>query len=157
MTGTVYTTVAKARQVGLSGRAFADTDAPDFEANIAAASDEASSLLGNQYTLPLVQWGQDLEAAVAKIACYEFLSVRGLDPDKGGSDLNVYNRAKDARAWLKMVAQGLATPVGIIDSSTTNTPVGVPSSQPDVTSSSQRGWTVRGGPPGCGRGPFVGN
>ena len=154
MSGTVYLTVAEARQLGLSGRAFADTDVADFLANIAQASDYASSFLSNQYTLPLLAWGDDIKGAVAKIAAYEFLSVRGLNPDNGGSDKNVKDRADVARDWFKMVGSGKATPVGIQDS-TPNQTVGTPGFQPTIVSSSQRGWTVDRNNPGCPRGPFV--
>lgn len=156
MAGTVYTTVAEARKLGLSGRAFADTDAGDLQANLQAASDEASSFLANQYTLPIVAWGDDIKGAVAKIAVYEFLSVRGLNPDGNSSDGNIKDRATQARAWLAMVGKGQATPVGIQDS-TPQQVAGTPGFQPDAVSSSQRGWSSRGCPPGTPRGPFVGD
>lgn len=154
MPGTAYVTVAEARQLGLSGRAFANTDADDFAACCQAASDEASSFLANQYVLPLTAYGNDLKLAVSKIAVYEFLSVRGLNPDQGGSDKNIYDRAVQARAWLKMVGEGKATPVGIQDSSPNDTP-GVPGYEPRVVSSSSRGFESRGCP--GRRGPFVGD
>lgn len=153
--GTVYATVTEARELGLSGRAFVETDQVAFQRNIQEASDYASSFLANQYTLPLVEWGDDLTGAVAKIAAYEFLSVRGLNPDNGGSDKNVKDRADAARTWIQMVGAGKATPVGIVDS-TPSQQVGVPGSVPTVTSSSSRGFTNRGCPPGAG-GPFTGN
>lgn len=156
MAGVVYATVAEARQLGLSGRAFSDTDAADFLANIQSASDEASSYLANQYELPILAWGNDVKGVVSKIAAYEFLSVRGLNPDGSASDQNVKDRAKDARQWLQMVGQGKATPVGIQDS-TPGQVAGTPGFQPDSISSSQRGWSSRGCPPGTGHGPFVGD
>lgn len=156
MAGVVYATVAEARRLGLSGRAFTDTDAGDFSANLQSASDEASSYLANQYQLPITAWGDDLRGAVSKIAAYEFLSVRGLNPDGNSSDQNIKDRATQARAWLKDVGQGKATPAGIQDS-TPSQVAGAPGYEPDAVSSSQRGWSSRGLPPGCHRGPFVGN
>jgi phage gp36-like protein len=146
--------VAEARQLGLSGRAFADTDAADFLANIASASDYASSFLANQYKLPLLAWGDDVKGAVSRIAAYEFLSVRGLNPDNGGADKNVKDRADAARKWFELVGVGKATPVGIQDS-TPNQQPGTPGFQPAIVSSSQRGWTVDRNSAFGPRGPFV--
>ena len=150
---TRYAEIADARRLGLGARAFTDEDQTAMTANLDAASAEADSYLGNQFTLPLVAWGLDLKAAVSKIAVYEFLSVRGLSPEPGSPDGNVKDRAKDARDWLKMVSSGKATPVGIQDS-TPNTP-GVPGYQPAIETSSQRGWSVRG--TGRDAGPFQGD
>jgi phage gp36-like protein len=152
--GTRYAQIADARQLGLGARALKDEDAAAFNANLDAASAEADSYLGNQYTLPITVFGSDIKAAVCKIAVYEFLSVRGLNPEPGSADGNVRDRAKDARAWLQMVGAGKATPTGIVDS-TIGQVAGSPGFETTVESSSQRGWSSRGAPPGCHRGPFV--
>jgi phage gp36-like protein len=147
-----YAEIADARRLGLGARAFSTDEVEGMNANLLAASEEADSYLANQYTLPLTAWGQDLRAAVCKIAVYEFLSVRGLNPEPGSSDGNVKDRAKDARTWLMRVGEGKATPGGIADS---GTPAAsdAPSSAPEVISSSSRGWSSRDD--SNHRGPFV--
>lgn len=151
--GTRYAEIADARRLGLGARAFTDEDSRAMLANLDAASAEADSYLGNQYTLPITAWSEDLKAAVSKIAVYEFLSVRGLSPEPGSPDGNVKARADQARQWLRDVGRGLATPSGIADS-TPNTP-GVPGFQPAIETSSQRGWSTRGTTRNPG--PFVGD
>lgn len=142
--GTRYAEVEEALRLGLSGRSFSPDDLKTgLGGNLDAASAEADSYLGNQYTLPITGWGDDLKAAVSKIAVYEFLSVRGLNPDAGSSDANVRDRAKDARAWLQRVGEGKATPTGIVDSTPGNV-AGTPGSDPEVVSASTRGWSSRG-------------
>jgi phage gp36-like protein len=148
---TRYAEIADARRLGLGARAFSDEDLGALNSNLDAASGEADGYFANQYTLPLTAWGQDVRAAVCKIAVYEFLSVRGLSPEPGSPDGNIKDRAKDARAWLKMVGDGTITPTGISDS-TPNTP-GTTGVQPEVYSSSQRGWSSRG--TGRDPGPFT--
>lgn len=151
--GQRYAEIADARRLGLGARAFSTDEVEGMNANLLAASEEADSYLANQYTLPLTAWGQDLRAAVCKIAVYEFLSVRGLNPEPGSSDGNVKDRAKDARTWLMRVGEGKATPGGIADSGAP-AGVGAPSAAPEVISSEQRGWTSRDD--SNHRGPFVG-
>lgn len=153
--GQRYAEIADARRLGLGARAFSTDEVEGMNANLLAASEEADSYLANQYTLPLTAWGQDLRAAICKIAVYEFLSVRGLNPEPGSSDGNVRDRAKDARTWLMRVGEGKATPGGIADSSVPAGVAGAPSATPEVQSAEQRGWSSRGEPRAGG--PFVTN
>lgn len=147
-----YCTVAEAKQLGLSGRSFEDKVLQtDLGANLDSASREADSALDRQFKLPITAWGDDLKACVAKIAVYEFLSVRGLNPEAGSSDKNVKDRADQARTWLDKVAKGERTPTGIVDSS--GDPAPVAGMQPEVDTASQRGWSSRGEPRAGG--PFV--
>ncbi len=148
---TRYAEIADARRLGLGARAFSDEDLTALNSNLDASSAEADSYLGNQYKLPLTAWGEDLKAAVCKIAVYEFLSVRGLSPEPGSPDGNILKRAEQARVWLRDVGAGKATPTEIADS-TPNVP-GTPGFEPEVISSSQRGWSSRG--TGRNPGPFV--
>jgi phage gp36-like protein len=148
-----YAEIEDARRLGLGNQAFADEDVEALNQNLLSASEEADSYLANQYKLPLSAWGQDLRAAVSKIAVYEFLSVRGLSPEPGSADANIRKRAEDARAWLRDVSSGKATPSGIVDSTPNTT--GVPGYQPSIQTSSQRGWSSRGEPRAGG--PFVGD
>lgn len=57
--------------------------------------------------------GDDLAAAVAKIAAYNLLCNRGFNPE--GADENLRKRYEDAMAWLKGVAGGSIDPA-LIDS-----------------------------------------
>jgi phage gp36-like protein len=78
------------------------------------ASQLADGYLRQQFLLPLTAWGTDLKGAVAKIAAYNLLSIRGFTPD--GADQNVRDRYDDAIKWLAAVATGKITP-SLTDSS----------------------------------------
>jgi phage gp36-like protein len=89
------------------------TDAQDSA--LEAASRKADSYLGVRFELPLTAWGVDLKEAVAKMAAWQLLSVRGFSPEAG--DAEVFRRNhEDAVRWLEQVAKGAVTPVDIDDS-----------------------------------------
>lgn len=57
----------------------------------------------------VVSWdGDDLKLSVCKIAAYELLSARGLDPS--GRDENILKRNDQAMTWLKDVRGGKTSP-----------------------------------------------
>lgn len=101
---------------------------------LAATTEVASGILAGRYTLPIVGWGIDLSQACAKIAAYELLSVRGLNPD--GDDKNVRDRYDDAMKWLSDAAAGRISPVGLIDS----TPEEVDDGGAEIVTLPARGW-----------------
>jgi phage gp36-like protein len=81
----------------------------------------------------VVSWdGDDLKLAVCKIAAYELLSARGLDPS--GRDENIIKRNDDAFKWLKDVRAGKTSPLWI-----DQTPA-VEEQRSYVASRKNRGW-----------------
>lgn len=101
---------------------------------LAATTELAAGILAARYDMPLEAWGGDLSSAVCKIAGYEMLSVRGLNPD--GDDKNVRTRYEDAMKWLAEVASGQINPVGIVDA----TPGEGDSPSAEVVTYAARGW-----------------
>lgn len=120
-----YATPADLYSLGLPQRALSGVSVPDQEAALESASRLADSYLSARYTLPLTAWGSDLRRAVAVIAAYDLLAVRGFAPE--GADEHVRLRYEDAIRWLENVSKGLVNPVGIVDSTpeVTNTGVAV--------------------------------
>jgi phage gp36-like protein len=102
-------------------------------AQLLAASQVADSYLRQQFQLPLNQWGSELVKYVCWLASYGLICVRGYRPDAPGDQ--VFKENDDAaRAWLRDVARGLATP-DVTDSSPAAQPgVNAPGSQPRVVS-----------------------
>jgi phage gp36-like protein len=121
------------------------------------AIDQSSRLIDSflraQFTLPLTQVGGDVKRAAINIAIYYVMVGRGYNPD-AGADPGIRQRYDDEIAWLKMVSAGKAIP-DITDSSE-GSAEGRPGAQPQVYSSSQRGYSSRGDPNGK-RFPFQGD
>ncbi len=119
-----YATVEDLVQYGLSaGTLDGDLTPAQQMAALDAASAYADGYLRSQYTLPLIApFPPDLVEAVCKIAAYNVLSVRGLNPEPGG-DQNYRDRYKDAIAWLQQVGMGHISP-SILDSSPGQNPIG---------------------------------
>ena len=80
-----------------------------------AASDECEGYLAAAYTMPILKWSGDLRIHCAKMAVRYTLDRRGWDPEQGRD--NVIEVGFDrAIKWLKLIAEGLVRPPGIIDS-----------------------------------------
>ena len=118
--GTCYANLAQLTQLGIPGVALSTISASDKAEQLASTTEMAAGMLAAEYAMPLVSWGNDLSAAVCKIAAYELLSVRGLNPD--GDDSNVRTRYEDGMKWLAAVAAGKTTPVGMVECPTPATP-----------------------------------
>jgi phage gp36-like protein len=101
---------------------------------LAATTEMASGILAARYDLPIVLWGTDLSQATCKITAYDLLSVRGFNPD--GDDDNVRKRYDDAMDWLRAVAAGSISPVGLVDS----TPEESDEGGAEVLTYASRGW-----------------
>lgn len=120
--------------LGIPAAALSNLAASKKAEQLAATTELASGILAGRYDLPIVAWGIDLSMAVAKIAAYELLSVRGFNPD--GDDDNVRKRYEDAMRWLADVASGKISPVGLIDS----TPDEPDAGGIEVCTLAARGW-----------------
>lgn len=118
-----YATLEDLTRLGLPERALAGIPQEALEAALEGASRLADSYLQARYRLPLSAWGADLRRAVAILAAYDILSVRGFAPE--GPDEHLRLRAEDAIRWLEGVAKGLITPVGIEDATPDTLDTGV--------------------------------
>jgi phage gp36-like protein len=161
----MYATVAELDS-GINAAALAGVDTTSKTTGLVDASSIIDSYLGSEkfgvprYTLPLVSWGGDLRRACLNIATYFIMVGRGYNPD-AGSDPGIRDRYLDSIAWLKDVANGIASPAGAIDSSLPPVdPGGIGGGgafgSPLVISSSSRGYSSRGSPNGR-TGPFQGD
>ena len=99
-----YATPSDLARLGVAAAALSDVPVPDQEAALDAASRLADSYLARRYRLPLVSWGDDLKRAVALIAAYDLIAVRGFAPE--GADEHLRLRYEDAIRWLEQVAKG---------------------------------------------------
>lgn len=84
-------------------------------AQLVTASAKVDSYLRSRFTLPLVQWGDDLVQATCRLAAYALIRVRGYNPDSEADKQYDVDR-KETEAWLKDIASGKATP-DVVDSS----------------------------------------
>lgn len=102
-----------------------------LQAELDAVSGRADSSLQPRGQLPLLEpYPADLVAAVCKIAAYEILSARGLNPQ--GADSNLRLRYQDGMKWLDDVRLQRLSPALIFSTD----PAGTPHLQPLVVSSS---------------------
>ena len=109
---------AKKSDLLLPSEALEELQDPDITRALTSASAEANSYLATRWTLPLVPperdeddlpiWPADLVNAVAQMATYRAMLLRGYAPVAGQND-TIYQGYKDAKAFLKDVATGTAT------------------------------------------------
>lgn len=118
--------------------AIAGIGDPQIDAALQDASDEADGYLRAQWTLPLIEWSNDLTKFVCYIAKYELMSFRGFKPD-GTMDVVFADDAKKARDWLKLVAEQKVTP-NFVDSSSAATTGKTSGTGPKVFSARSRGF-----------------
>jgi phage gp36-like protein len=105
-----YATTIDLTRFGLSGNAVADADPADLAAQLDAASSLADSYLRLHYALPIVApYPVALVEAVARIAAFNVLSVRGYNPEGDAGLLE--GRYKAAIRWLEDVGAGKAAPL----------------------------------------------
>jgi phage gp36-like protein len=103
--------------LGLPPRALSGVTNADIQAALVEASAFADQLLSLRYELPLTAWTNDLKRAVCHIAAYDLMVGRGFNPQAGSSDEHLRLRYEDAVRMLKMVSQGNANLIGVVDSS----------------------------------------
>lgn len=127
-----YATTAELAQLGINAASLAGISTGDQDKALSAASAEADSYLAARFSVPLTTWGDDLRAAVCKIAAWTLLSRRGLNPDDPAAAVYRSN-AEDARAWLDRVARGIVTPNMAVTAPTAATAA-------RVSTGTLRGW-----------------
>lgn len=133
-----YCTVEDIGRLGVNAQALEDVPSEDGQLPaIQAASDEVDSYLSKRYTLPLVAWGKKLREVTAVLAAWFIVGTEGIKPGENPEDNVLVMRVKEARAWLKMVADGT------VDAGVTPTPdpggAAAPGA-PMVLSNRSRGW-----------------
>jgi phage gp36-like protein len=97
-----YATTEDLLVYGLSEEALSGTSADAVQQKLDAASAFADSYLGRHYTLPLSKpYPISLIDAVCRVAAYNFLSVRGFNPQGQAEEIRL--RYLDASEWMKDV------------------------------------------------------
>jgi phage gp36-like protein len=143
-----YATTDDLTLLGLPAKAVASMSADSVDAVLEAASRTADTYLTSRYKLPLLEWDGSLKQAVASIAAFNLMRVRGFAPGVADAEtLRIgYDNAMD---WLRNVSKGVATLSGVtnVDSSS---PVAGETESPGVLSgsnmfvqtntSNRRGW-----------------
>jgi phage gp36-like protein len=104
-----YATQDDLFRLGLPERAFRGVSPSTIENALEAASRLADSYLRARYVLPLTAWDEALTRAVAAIAAYDLMAVRGYDPARGADEV-LRLRYEDAIRWLERVAAGAVSP-----------------------------------------------
>lgn len=114
----IYADVEDLFAFGAPREAFRGVSIAALQAQLDVASKRAMGYLANEYDLPLTPldpppelgqpYPEELKEAVAKIAAYGILSVRGYDPEADGGALK--DRATDAVTWLQDVGAGRTSP-----------------------------------------------
>ncbi|WP_407540470.1 DUF1320 family protein [Deinococcus radiomollis] len=133
MVAAPYITLADL-QGSVPATTLANVDPIILQGKVDDANALAEGYLGVRYSLPLTNTGADLRRQLVAIAVYDVMSFKGFNPESG-RDMNFRVRYEDAIKWLKGVADGNVTPVGIVDS----TPV-VSEAAPVILADSLRGW-----------------
>jgi phage gp36-like protein len=126
--------------LGLPEKSFAKTTPDDRRKALNGATDLADSYLSKRFTLPIVEWRDDLRGAVTSIAAYTLLAGRGFNPQPGNADEQVRIRYEDAIRWLKDCSRNLANPAGIKDSTPEVDAGLVETETPIFSSNPRRGW-----------------
>jgi phage gp36-like protein len=114
LSGEAHTVYARRQDSRIAGRLLDQIEGQNVAKALIRASSVVESYLGTAFTLPLLEWGDDIASATASIADYELIREKGLDPDS--PDVNWINDKKDAIRWLKEVSYARAKPSGIVDS-----------------------------------------
>ena len=130
-----YITDAELLAMGLPGAALSSVAVATRDAARKTASDEASGYLKKRYTLPIVEWANDLRRKVADMTVADLMMYRGFDPGSSSGDL-IVKRRDDAVLWLRDVAKGIVEPTDLVDS----TP-DVDEAAPLVSSDTAAGWS----------------
>lgn len=127
-----YATQTDLTNLGLPSNALATLTAGQISAKLQAASDRADAFFRARYgndAVPLATWDSTVTDAVAKIASFELMVVRGMKP--GGPDWELFlSQKQDALDYLDRVQRQQAHPLVTLKGGATAP------KQPNLTSSS---------------------
>lgn len=114
---TQYATQTDLGLFGMPAAAQATFSSQQQDAALQAASAVVDSFIGQRFKLPLsTPYPMDVKLSTCRIAAFVLLSGRGFKP--GTQDADSYGKGYQAAIeLLKIIAEGKATPAGIIDSS----------------------------------------
>lgn len=108
----MYATLADVQNLGLPAQAIAQMTPAQTTAILQAASDEADGYFTPRYGIgscPLLQWDTSITNAVAKIAAFRMMRVRGYQSNSG-ADKSFEADYNDAKEFLKAVQHQQITP-----------------------------------------------
>lgn len=102
-----YVTLDELESLGINRKAISGMDDTAKQAAIDAASDEVDRYVGGRLGVPLAEpIPLALKVHVARMAVFNLMSVRGMDPDQDKLVVDNYNRAI---AFLLQVSKGVVT------------------------------------------------
>lgn len=135
---TRYAEAADLARLGVRAQATSGIASGDINSALDAASLLFDSYARARYVVPFTTWGADVTGAVAKVAAYEILSTRGMQPGGNPADESIRDRYRDAIAWMKDVSAGR---VHVSGGNTTPTSTRhARAASPRVASGERRGW-----------------
>ena len=127
-----YAAQADLVAVGLPQTALGALTSTQINAALQSASDRADASMRARYgmtSVPLVAWDTTITEAVAQIAAFNLMCIRGMN-SAGPDWMMFYTRKKDAEAYLDRIQRQQAHPLVTLASGA------VAPIQPNVTSSS---------------------
>lgn len=142
-----YASQTDLTNIGLPAAALGTLTVAQIGAALQNASDRADAAFRARYgntSVPLVAWDSTITHAVAKLAAYELMVVRGMKP--GGPDWELFHsRYQDALDYLDRVQRQQAHPLVTLAAGATanQQPNLVSTSVVDLSSgatSAKRGW-----------------
>lgn len=139
-----YGTIADLYTHGAPERTFGQLTTDQKNAALVAASAEVDTYLRARYDLPLVSWDTSITQATCRIAAYNLLAVRGVNP-ANGSDDSAFVRYNASIEWLVKVQKQQAHPEvsSATSTGTKDQPVVISSSVVDLwtgRTGKNRGW-----------------
>src|SRR6266851_1594679 len=111
---TPYATLADVYNSGLPQAAVGTVTTPQQQSILDSSNAKIDSYIGAKFTLPLVQWGPDLQNAAVVLTAYGIIAYRGFDHEDPG-DVVFKERRDHVTKWLELIAEGKVTPV-VVDS-----------------------------------------
>ena len=138
-----YATVEDMQRLAIPAVVLRDTEDPDINRALIAATSKADSYLENRYNPPMTApLPESLVEAVASLAAWIFIRQKGIRP--GGEDEETIRVSyDDAMSWLRDIAAGRAT---LPTDETSPAPAVLPAISSDV----QRGFGTSSGTFGGG-------
>ncbi len=138
-----YATVEDMQRLAVPAVVLRDSEDPDIDRALIAATSKADSYLENRYNPPMIApFPESLVEAVASIAAWIFIRSKGIRPSSEDEE-TIRISHDDAMTWLKDVAAGRAT---LPRAETSPDPV----STPAVASDTDRGFSSGDGTFGGG-------
>lgn len=142
MADPIYATYADMPNWGINAAVLASVPGgtTTVNAQLSSVSRFMDGFFRSQYTLPILEWGDDVRECACVVAAYKVIVIRGFNPSAGG-DVNLRLRYEDQMAWLRMIGLKQVTP-SMTDSAPGSLP-GITADGPTMSSAVQRGYSSR--------------